>query len=80
MFVEQIVELFQKMSKLEEACAKKDEHILVLRAKVKQGEMTINWYTDVIETLQMKVCCCNDDVVKTVWEWNKGGIGTGVHV
>jgi len=65
-FAEKIMELFQKMFKLEEACAKKDKCIHVLEAKVEHREVTIDQYADIIETLQMKVCCCNDDIVKTV--------------
>ena len=65
-FTEQILELFQKVSKLEETCTMKDECIHMLEAKVEQGKVTIDWYADIIESLQMKVCRCNNDVVKTV--------------
>ena len=61
----QVSELVQWMLKLEEACTKKDECIHVLEATVEHYEVIIDWYADIIETLQTKVYHCNSDVAKT---------------
>jgi len=61
--MEQMSEFMERLKRLEESCAAKDERICVLEGKVEEGEQTLSRCVDALELLSVKVCWCNDDVV-----------------
>jgi len=60
--MEQMLEFMERLKRLEESCAAKDERIRVLEGKVEEGEQTLSRCVDALELLSVKVCWCNDDV------------------
>jgi len=61
--MEQMSEFMERLKRLEESCATKDDRIRVLEGKVEEGEQTLSRCVDALELLSVKVCWCNDDVV-----------------
>jgi len=61
--MEQMSEFMERLKRLEESCAAKDERIRVLEGKVEEGEQTLSRCVNALELLSVKVCRCNDDVV-----------------
>jgi len=61
--MEQMSEFMERLKRLEESCAAKDDRIRVLEGKVEEGEQTLSRCVDALELLSVKVCRCNNDVV-----------------
>jgi len=61
--MEQMSEFMERLKRLEESCATKDDRIRVLEGKVEEGEQTLSRCVDALELLSVKVCRCNDDVI-----------------
>jgi len=61
--MEQMSEFMERLKRLEESCAAKDEQIHILEGKIEEGEQTLGQCIDALELLLVKVCQCNDDVV-----------------
>ena len=61
--MEQMSEFMERLKRLEESCAAKDEQIRVLEGKVKEGEQTLSRCVNALKLPSVKVCQCNDDVV-----------------
>ena len=61
--MEQMSEFMERLKRLEESCAVKDEQIRILEGKVEEGEQTLSRCVDALELLSVKVCRCNNDVI-----------------
>ena len=61
--MDQMSEFLERLKRLEESCATKDERIHVLEGKVEEGEQTLSRVVDALEFLSVKVCWCNDVVI-----------------
>ena len=54
--MDQMSEFLERLKRLEESCAAKDERICVLEGKVEEGEQTLSQVVDVLKLLSVKVC------------------------
>ena len=61
--MDQMSEFLERLKRLEESCAAKDERIRVLEGKFEEGEQTLSQVVNALELLSVKACRCNNDVV-----------------
>ena len=61
--MDQMSEFLERLKRLEESCAAKDERIRVFEGKVKEGEQILSRVVDTLKLLLVRACRCNDDII-----------------